>query len=500
MCGVYEMTSRGFQIEYDVIFSKAIFVRLTSSGYIDGAKGAVFLKTSNLSQSVLHAIWDHADTKNEGELDINGFIVACRLVAHSQAYNISNPMSLLPLLSTPPPILPKFDLSPFSHEFDPLFTSLDVDSDGFLTGKDARAFYLSSTNHDSQTLMRLWDLADIDCDGLLSKQEFYTMQLLIESLNEQTEIKIPNSSYQLPIKSQQNSSPSYNIEYTQDKHVISNTSLPHCAIEHDKNEIPALPIPSYKTSSRTNKGIPNDVSSVVSDGQDTPHSFVQALANTNFSVCDDLVKKEQKKLQLLRAQHQNLLETVSHSPNAGSSAELELLRSQADDLASDIADLKLKNESILNVVTQNESNLSSLHTSKKNHAAIAEKEEELLKAEQRELEQLKITLQAMKRNKQLLQREGNRLNERLKQNETTTKIMLRALENEQSKILSVKNERLLVSKEKLQVEKEMRSLSNQALMQVISKEKNTNSQIAAPGSERDSKGIRVVSVANNVSQ
>eukprot|EP00392_Amoebophrya_sp_AT5.2_P006108 g6118.t1 len=52
--------------------------------FLGGAKGAELLAKSNLPRKTLHEIWNVADARNEGRLDFSAFCVACRLAAHAQ--------------------------------------------------------------------------------------------------------------------------------------------------------------------------------------------------------------------------------------------------------------------------------------------------------------------------------------------------------------------------------------------------------------------------------
>eukprot|EP01068_Selenidium_serpulae_P020086 Selendium_serpulae@DN7896_c0_g1_i2.p1 len=54
------------------------------TGCIGGAEGAQFLSQCGLPRPVLHQVWMVADPTNQGFLDMEGFFVACRLVAHAQ--------------------------------------------------------------------------------------------------------------------------------------------------------------------------------------------------------------------------------------------------------------------------------------------------------------------------------------------------------------------------------------------------------------------------------
>ncbi|KEP67688.1 UNVERIFIED_CONTAM: EF hand domain-containing protein [Hammondia hammondi] len=55
-----------------------------SSPVLEGSVAAAFLESSGLDRALLHEIWRLADAKNTGNLDVESFACACRLVAHAQ--------------------------------------------------------------------------------------------------------------------------------------------------------------------------------------------------------------------------------------------------------------------------------------------------------------------------------------------------------------------------------------------------------------------------------
>ena len=78
-----------------------------------------------------------------------------------------------------PPISGDWVVTPGDKdEFDQIFTKLDILNRGFITGDQAVAFF-SNSRLPEDTLAQIWDLADIKCEGFLSKDEFAVAMFLI---------------------------------------------------------------------------------------------------------------------------------------------------------------------------------------------------------------------------------------------------------------------------------------------------------------------------------
>ncbi|PFH35028.1 EF hand domain-containing protein [Besnoitia besnoiti] len=56
----------------------------SAASVLEGPAAAAFLESSGLDRSLLHEVWRLADVKNAGNLDVESFACACRLVAHAQ--------------------------------------------------------------------------------------------------------------------------------------------------------------------------------------------------------------------------------------------------------------------------------------------------------------------------------------------------------------------------------------------------------------------------------
>ena len=86
--------------------------------------------------------------------------------------------SLLPLYTTqgapnliggPPPPMPDWAISKVEQaQYSPIFTKMDNDIDGLVTGADVRDFFIRS-NLPQNILARIWDLVDIQRTGSLNQ-------------------------------------------------------------------------------------------------------------------------------------------------------------------------------------------------------------------------------------------------------------------------------------------------------------------------------------------
>ncbi|XP_049581735.1 epidermal growth factor receptor substrate 15 isoform X3 [Syngnathus scovelli] len=160
------------------------------SGRVAAADAALFLKRSGLADLVLGKIWDLSDSERKGSLNKQQFYIALRLVACAQN---GLEVALKSLNVAVPP--PKFDTSsPLSVgglttdlpwvvkpeeklKFDSIFESLGPGG-GLLTGDKVKPVLLNS-KLPVDILGRVWELSDIDRDGMLDKDEFSVAMYLV---------------------------------------------------------------------------------------------------------------------------------------------------------------------------------------------------------------------------------------------------------------------------------------------------------------------------------
>uniref|UniRef100_A0A8C1NSW0 Epidermal growth factor receptor pathway substrate 15 n=1 Tax=Cyprinus carpio TaxID=7962 RepID=A0A8C1NSW0_CYPCA len=163
----------------------------SGSGRVGAADAALFLKRSGLTDLILGKIWDLADSDRKGSLNKQQFFVALRLVACAQN---GLEVSLKSLNTAVPP--PKFHdtSSPLQFgpvptdcpwvvkaeeklKFDAIFDSLSPVG-GMLTGDKVKPVLLNS-KLPVDVLGRVWELSDIDRDGMLDRDEFAVAMHLV---------------------------------------------------------------------------------------------------------------------------------------------------------------------------------------------------------------------------------------------------------------------------------------------------------------------------------
>ncbi|XDV49313.1 hypothetical protein PO909_018588 [Leuciscus waleckii] len=163
----------------------------SGSGCVGANDAALFLKTSGLADLVLGKIWDLADSERKGSLNKQQFFVALRLVACAQNglevslkclntavpppkfHDTSSPLQFGPV-PTDCPWIVKADEK---LKFDAIFESLSP-AGGMLTGDKVKPVLLNS-KLPVDVLGRVWELSDIDRDGMLDKDEFAVAMYLV---------------------------------------------------------------------------------------------------------------------------------------------------------------------------------------------------------------------------------------------------------------------------------------------------------------------------------
>ncbi|XP_049860000.1 epidermal growth factor receptor substrate 15-like 1 isoform X3 [Schistocerca gregaria] len=195
---------------YEAYFSQ---VEHSSDGTIGALQAAKFLKKSGLSDVVLSRVWSLADPAGKGFLNKDGFFVALKLVALAQSGIDVNMVNIT--MDTPPPkmgdILPastihnnlmsppvmnsSVSLSDWAvkpaekAKYDKLFDSLQP-LNGMIPGNKVKGVLMDS-KLPLETLGKIWDLADMDKDGMLDRHEFMVaMHLVYKALEKYT---IPSS-------------------------------------------------------------------------------------------------------------------------------------------------------------------------------------------------------------------------------------------------------------------------------------------------------------------
>ncbi|XP_070687725.1 epidermal growth factor receptor substrate 15 isoform X2 [Pempheris klunzingeri] len=163
----------------------------TGSGRVAAADAALFLKRSGLADLVLGKIWDLADSMRKGALNKQQFFIALRLVACAQnglevalkSLNVAVPPPKFhdtssPLLAGGVAVDIPWVVKPEEKmKFDSIFDSLGPVG-GILTGDKVKPVLLNS-KLPVDILGRVWELSDLDRDGMLDKDEFSVAMYLV---------------------------------------------------------------------------------------------------------------------------------------------------------------------------------------------------------------------------------------------------------------------------------------------------------------------------------
>lgn len=181
------------------------------NGMLDGDTAKdIFLK-SDLGPDILGSVWSLVDTQDRGALDRTEFVIAMHLLSSLKSKTMSGVPTTLPpglyeVASRRAPVRQQFTgqgrpqspavrqfPAPMSAQstgegwivnpaekarFDVAFTTVDTARQGFITGDLAVPFFKSS-GLDEEDLAQIWDLADVNRDGILNKDEFAVAMYLI---------------------------------------------------------------------------------------------------------------------------------------------------------------------------------------------------------------------------------------------------------------------------------------------------------------------------------
>lgn len=200
------------------------------NGILSGETAKQIFERARLPNEVLGRIWFLSDTKQRGALDATEFIIAMHLLTSYKSGALRGiPQTLPPGLydaaarrgggrgsfgsraDVPPvPAIPKqftgpqrtaSPMSPASRaqfggqlsaqttgdwlvtpqekaHFDTIFATVDTAKVGVITGDQAVAFFMKAQLPE-EVLAQIWDLADIDADGQLTREEFAVAMYLV---------------------------------------------------------------------------------------------------------------------------------------------------------------------------------------------------------------------------------------------------------------------------------------------------------------------------------
>jgi len=170
-------------------------VNPSGTATIGAKEAASILKRSGLNDNTLRKIWNLADFNSRGFLDKQGFFVALKLVALAQSSKDVSVNSLAidcapPTLSEypRPVVLPPPDAGIWiikkaeKLKYDGIFDSLKP-VNGYVTGDKVKPVLMNS-KLSVDVLGRVWNMSDIDKDGLLDRDEFaVAMHLVYRALD-----------------------------------------------------------------------------------------------------------------------------------------------------------------------------------------------------------------------------------------------------------------------------------------------------------------------------
>ncbi|XP_075689097.1 epidermal growth factor receptor substrate 15 isoform X2 [Rhinoderma darwinii] len=169
-------------------------VESKNSGKVLAGDAALFLKKSGLPDLVLSKIWDLADTESKGYLNKQEFFAALQLVACAQngmEVSLGSLKKVVPpprfrdmaspsLVAAPVAVDSPWAVKPEEKiKYDAIFDSLSP-LNGFLSGDKVKPVLLNS-KLPVEVLGRVWELSDIDHDGLLDRDEFAVAMFLVYS-------------------------------------------------------------------------------------------------------------------------------------------------------------------------------------------------------------------------------------------------------------------------------------------------------------------------------
>ena len=214
--------------EYSLLFEKSG----AENGLLPGVVAKQIFEKARLPNEVLGRIWNLSDTQARGALDTTEFVIAMHLLASYKAgvmRGVPNtlPPGLYEAASRRPPIRTSTGSRPTSHippvsaippqfsgygsgrpqspnarqqtatplssqstgegwlisptdksRFDQVFATLDRSNRGFITGEQAVTFF-SNAKLPEEVLAQIWDLADINSEGKLNRDEFAVAMYLI---------------------------------------------------------------------------------------------------------------------------------------------------------------------------------------------------------------------------------------------------------------------------------------------------------------------------------
>ncbi|KAL8769593.1 MAG: hypothetical protein Q9194_005399, partial [Teloschistes cf. exilis] len=206
----------------------------TQGGVLSGEIAKQIFERAQLPNEVLGQVWNLADTEQKGALGLTEFIIAMHLLASYKSGSMRSLPQILPAglyeaasrrgiprqvtgsrptadNAGPPSAIPRqfsgasyqppgspVTRQPFSQtqrpetptgqqwavspqdkeSFDQIFSTVDTANRGYITGNQAVSFF-GNSRLPEEALAQIWDLADINSEGQLSRDEFAVAMYLI---------------------------------------------------------------------------------------------------------------------------------------------------------------------------------------------------------------------------------------------------------------------------------------------------------------------------------
>ncbi|UKJ90825.1 hypothetical protein MACJ_001760 [Theileria orientalis] len=484
---------------------------LDGFGYVSGNATSELFRSSGLSDDVLFSIWEIADKTNTGQLDFSGFCVCLRLIGHVQIYGPHALRDCDVLMNKTPEELPFFsyrgpsysNINQTGYDVDPslyfistsdldgykyTFLQLAPDVNEFLLGEDARGFYLNTTNLSQDDLMHLWSLADVDKDGRLSFREFCVMQKLCECLKLYGAMPhmLPNPLLQFledcfpeytpfeagkihpPYSPSEGAGPTklpsdvdLNQRASQATKVIGEKGVRSEAFVGNEHV-------DFSGAPRSPPLVTNELivqcENLLNTLRDAINSEENSLnaAKREASEVETKLKSDTKTLENLLTEYRSLVGDTQNTSKRRSllNNKLSIVQEQIQEMRNQIQNMRVGNVALSSNIDKNNEEQSLLQNTRQMFLKQLDDETNLLKLEERELGEMSNTLQQLRRQRDLLNEKSNQLRECLSQSENATKTMLRSIQLQQGKILSVRNERISLLEEKLKLTNEINRLNN----------------------------------------
>ncbi|CAF9934562.1 MAG: hypothetical protein HETSPECPRED_009268 [Heterodermia speciosa] len=203
------------------------------NGNLSGDTAKQIFERAQLPNEILGRIWNLADTEQKGSLGLTEFIIAMHLLASYKNGSLRALPQILPAglyeaaarrgvsrqntgtrpssdtvasaiprqfsganyqrpsspLARPPQVGQQIAVSPTGDgwaispqekaQFDQIYATLDTGNRGFITGEQAVGFF-SNSRLPEDALAQIWDLADINSEGQLNRDEFAVAMYLIK--------------------------------------------------------------------------------------------------------------------------------------------------------------------------------------------------------------------------------------------------------------------------------------------------------------------------------